>query len=53
MIQQICDHGDFYEIQPNRARNTICAFGRIGGHVIDFVQTTRLLHQVKSILMLP
>ncbi len=36
MIQQICDHGDFYEFQPNRARNTICAFGRISGHVIGF-----------------
>lgn len=36
MIQQICDHGDFYELQPNRARNTICAFGRIAGHVIGF-----------------
>ncbi|MEC9076830.1 MAG: carboxyl transferase domain-containing protein [Pseudomonadota bacterium] len=36
MIQQICDHGDSYEFQPNRARNTICAFGRIGGHVIGF-----------------
>lgn len=36
LIQQVCDHGDFYEFQPNRARNTICAFGRIGGHVIGF-----------------
>ena len=36
MIQQICDHGDFYEFQPNRARNTICAFGRIAGYVIGF-----------------
>ena len=36
LIQQICDHGDFYEFQPSRARNTICAFGRIGGHVIGF-----------------
>ncbi len=36
MIQQICDHGDFYEFQPNRARNTVCAFGRIAGHVIGF-----------------
>ena len=36
MIQEICDHGDFYEFQPNRARNTICAFGRIAGHVIGF-----------------
>lgn len=37
LIQQICDHGDFFEIQPERARNTICAFGRIGGHVAGFV----------------
>ena len=37
IIQQICDHGDFFQIQPDRARNTICAFGRMGGHVIGFV----------------
>ena len=37
IIQQICDHGDYLEIQQDRARNTICAFGRMGGHVIGFV----------------
>lgn len=37
MIQQICDHGDYFEIQPDRARNTITAFGRLGGHVVGFV----------------
>ena len=37
MIQQLCDHGDFVEIQPERARNTICALGRMGGNVIGFV----------------
>lgn len=37
MIQQLCDHGDFMEIQPDRARNTITALGRMGGHVIGFV----------------
>lgn len=37
IIQQLCDHGDFLEFQPDRARNTICAFGRIGGHVVGFV----------------
>lgn len=37
VIQQVCDHGDFLEIQPDRARNTICALGRIGGHVVGFV----------------
>lgn len=37
LIQQICDHGDYFEIQPERARNTICALGRIGGNVVGFV----------------
>lgn len=37
LIQQICDHGDYFEIQPQRARNTITAFGRVGGHVVGFV----------------
>lgn len=37
MIQQLCDHGDFLEIQPERARNTVCALGRMGGNVIGFV----------------
>lgn len=37
MIQQLCDHGDYFEIQPERARNTICALGRMGGNVIGFV----------------
>ena len=37
MLQQLCDHGDFIEVQPERARNTICALGRMGGNVIGFV----------------
>lgn len=37
MIQQLCDHGDFLETQADRARNTITAFGRVGGHVVGFV----------------
>ncbi len=37
VIQQVCDHGDFFEIQPDRARNAITAFGRLGGHVVGFV----------------
>ncbi len=37
IIQQICDHGDFMEIQPDRARNTVCALGRMGGNVVGFV----------------
>ncbi len=37
IIQQICDHGDFFELQRNRARNVITAFGRLGGNVVGFV----------------
>lgn len=36
-IQQLCDHGDFIELQADRARNTITALGRMGGNVIGFV----------------
>ncbi len=37
LIQQLCDHGDYLEVQAERARNTITAFGRMGGNVIGFV----------------
>jgi acetyl-CoA carboxylase carboxyltransferase component len=36
-LQQIVDHGEYFELQPLRARNMITAFGRIGGHVVGFV----------------
>ncbi len=37
LIQLLCDHGDFLELQAERARNTVTALGRMGGHVIGFV----------------
>ena len=37
LIQQLCDHGDFLELQPDRARNTVTALGRMGGNVVGFV----------------
>jgi acetyl-CoA carboxylase carboxyltransferase component len=37
IIQQICDHGDYFELQPERAKNAITAFGRLGGNVVGFV----------------
>ena len=37
ILQQLCDHGDYFELQPQRARNTLTAFGRLGGHVVGFV----------------
>lgn len=36
-LQLLCDHGEYFELQPDRARNLITAFGRIGGHVVGFV----------------
>jgi len=36
-LQQICDHGEYFELQPQRARNLITAFGRLGGYVVGFV----------------
>jgi acetyl-CoA carboxylase carboxyltransferase component len=37
IIQQICDHGDYFEVQPDRAREAVTAFGRLGGNVVGFV----------------
>ncbi len=37
LIQQVCDHGDYFELQPDRARNAVTAFGRLGGNVVGFV----------------
>jgi acetyl-CoA carboxylase carboxyltransferase component len=37
MIQQICDHGDYFELQRDRAREAITALGRLGGNVVGFV----------------
>ncbi|MEI6387983.1 MAG: carboxyl transferase domain-containing protein [Spirochaetota bacterium] len=37
VIQQVCDHGDYFELQRDRARNIVTAFGRLGGHVVGFV----------------
>lgn len=37
LIQQIVDHGEYFEMQPQRAGNLITCFGRIGGHVVAFL----------------
>ena len=44
VLQQICDHGDFFEIQGQRALNTVTAFGRLGGHVVGFVANNSAYH---------
>jgi len=37
IIERLSDRGDYFELQPDRARNAITAFGRLGGHVVGFV----------------
>jgi acetyl-CoA carboxylase carboxyltransferase component len=37
LIERVCDYGDYFELQPDRARNAITAFGRLGGNVVGFV----------------
>jgi acetyl-CoA carboxylase carboxyltransferase component len=37
VVQQICDYGDYFELQPDRAKEVVTAFGRLGGHVVGFV----------------
>jgi len=36
-LQQLVDHGDYFQIQPTRARNIVTAYGRMGGIVVGFV----------------
>jgi acetyl-CoA carboxylase carboxyltransferase component len=36
-LQQVVDHGEFFELQPDRAPNLMTAFGRLGGHAVGFV----------------
>jgi propionyl-CoA carboxylase beta chain len=37
LVNRVVDEGDFYEIQPNFARNIIVGFGRMEGYTVGFV----------------
>ena len=37
IVQAVCDYGDYFEIQPERAKEVVTAFGRLGGQVVGFV----------------
>ncbi|WP_448586278.1 acyl-CoA carboxylase subunit beta [Thermaurantiacus sp.] len=37
LIEKVADDGDFFELQPNHARNILIGFGRIEGHTVGFV----------------
>jgi acetyl-CoA carboxylase carboxyltransferase component len=43
-LQQLVDHGDYFEIQPGRARNIVTAYGRVGGWVVGFVANNSAVH---------
>ena len=36
IVQQICDHGEYFEMQLSRAREVVTAFGRLDGNVVGF-----------------
>jgi propionyl-CoA carboxylase beta chain len=37
LIHKVADEGDFFELQPNYARNILIGFGRIEGRTVGFV----------------
>jgi propionyl-CoA carboxylase beta chain len=37
LIEKVVDEGDFFELQPNYARNILIGFGRIEGRTVGFV----------------
>ncbi|WP_232696221.1 acyl-CoA carboxylase subunit beta [Brevibacillus daliensis] len=37
VLELIVDHGDFFEIQPDFARNVVVGFGRINGKPVGFI----------------
>ena len=36
-LQQLVDYGDYFELQPERGKQLITAFGRMGGSVVGFL----------------
>jgi len=37
LIERVADEGDFFEIQPDYAKNIVIGFGRMEGHTVGFV----------------
>jgi len=37
LIERVVDEGDFFEIQPDFAKNILIGFGRMEGHTVGFV----------------
>ncbi|NNG03923.1 MAG: acyl-CoA carboxylase subunit beta [Inquilinus sp.] len=43
LILKVADEGDFFEIQPDFARNIVIGFGRMNGHTVGFVANQPLV----------
>lgn len=37
VIEQVVDHGEFMQVQPNFAKNIVVGFGRIDGHSVGMI----------------
>src|SRR4029079_2614033 len=37
LLERVADEGDFFEIQPDYAKNIIIGFGRMEGYTVGFV----------------
>ena len=37
VIEEIVDHGDFFEVRPYWAKNILCGFARLGGRTVGLV----------------
>jgi propionyl-CoA carboxylase beta chain len=43
LIETVADEGDFFELQPDFAKNIVIGFGRIDGHSVGFVANQPLV----------
>ncbi len=43
LIEKVADEGDFFELQPDFAKNIVIGFGRIGSHTVGFVANQPLV----------
>jgi propionyl-CoA carboxylase beta chain len=49
LIEKVVDEGDFFELQPNYARNIVIGFGRIEGRTVGFVANQPMVWRAASI----
>ena len=37
VVEKVVDHGDFFEIQPDYAKNIVCGFARMDGRTVMII----------------